>query len=444
MADLGSELTSEVISVTIEGAFGFGIIVVNFPAMLVYSVIYCQICSFISEYFVKMQGYYEEKIKNLESKIAIIFKHEKKNIQIIVERGGIDFTREKLQEYYDILRKYETSKRLWRITGDIWPTVLIYTNFAFSYYSVGYRVVNGLLPFEDRYKVYLAVKQLSNFLPWIEKNAGRLSSVYLSLERVGVLTEKIYVTPNNTVNNDQITRIFSANNYLILQDLSIYIGGNVLVEINKLQFKMGQKYAIIGSSGCGKSSLLSKIKGIKENGIGGEGYIYYPLINNRNPKIVMVSQQDYFFIGSSLLEVIYYPDKIPNTKELAYSLEMNTILVLLKKIQFHRTINLDVIEDWDTTLSGGEKKKIMLISSIIKNPDILILDEVFSGLDSNSIKISQNMLKEYLPDTLLLVVDHHAEHNNYNNFYDYGLYFTKEKKVVFKPVSFSAGEHTSP
>ncbi len=76
--------------------------------------------------------------------------------------------------------------------------------------------------------------------------------------------------------------------------------------------------------------------------------------------------------------------------------------------------NYDVIN----APSGGQKKKIGIIKAIISNPKILILDEVFANLDKISIENAQQALKEFLPETLILVVHHDGKSHDYNNFYD--------------------------
>ncbi len=79
-----------------------------------------------------------------------------------------------------------------------------------------------------------------------------------------------------------------------------------------------------------------------------------------------------------------------------------------------------------------EPKKITIILAIIKKPDILILDEIFNGLDKGSVIKIQRMLKKYLPNTLILVVDHHAQNNNYNNFYEEELHFYSGEIIAVK------------
>ena len=90
------------------------------------------------------------------------------------------------------------------------------------------------------------------------------------------------------------------------------------------------------------------------------------------------------------------------------------------------------MENWSTILSGGEKKKIAIVSAIMKKPDILILDETFDSLGP-SIIVAHQMLRKYLPSALILVVDHYAQTNNYNHFYAKELSFT-DKNIVSQEI----------
>lgn len=298
---------------------------------------------------------------------------------------------------------------------------------------VGNEVTKGKLPFDSRHKVQTANWQVASLLSWSRHHGEEIASIRQSLGRITTLNEKLLIKSNL----DKINRVTKISNQLILENLEIGIGDRTLVNITELKLDRGKVYALTGESGCGKTSLLSKIKGLKENGVWGKGTIYYPLVDNQHPKIVLLSQQEYFPLDSSLAEIISYPDLPPADD----SNQKTRLLLLLKEIGLYAFSNMDSKDekskkktsetplslaskkDWSTALSGGEKKKVLLITAMIKNPDILILDEVFNGLDPESIVTVQMMLKKYLPDSLILAVDHHAPKNNYG-FYDGELHFS--------------------
>ncbi|MCH9633619.1 MAG: hypothetical protein S4CHLAM7_03500 [Chlamydiae bacterium] len=81
------------------------------------------------------------------------------------------------------------------------------------------------------------------------------------------------------------------------------------------------------------------------------------------------------------------------------------------------------LDSEEVQLSGGQCKKIGIIQAILAQPDLLIMDETFTGLDQNSLIKCQKALKKYLPNCLFLVVDHHIEDNNFDQFYDFEVNF---------------------
>ncbi len=433
----GSGLITNAVSTSVNGAYGVGIIIVNSPNIFVYSALYNKAQTFIAEYLAEQRRKYDEKIRVLDSKFITSFKHDSENIRTITERDGLQATKEKLQQISFDLRQLEGIQKLWSMANGIWWSISGTIDYIFNYYLVGKEVNQGRIPFDNRNKVQLASWQVSNLLSWSGHQAQELAWIDQSLDRVIILEGKMRVSTNNT---DQITRVIREGNQLVLQDVAIGVDNRVLVTVKDLKLEMGRVYAVTGETGCGKTSLLSKIKGIKENGVFGVGAIYYPKINDEAPKIVMISQQDYFPLDSSLYEIIIYPDKIlvdpilnaPNRKKVELLLAEIGLYAFGKNLskagKKHESniLELDSKKNWYTYLSGGEKKKVAVVSAILKEPDILILDEAFDGLDQMSTIIMQRVLKKYLPNSLILVVDHHALNNNYD-FYDKELRFVDRK-----------------
>lgn len=458
-----NSLMTQAISSTIDGAYGVGIVIVTSPNLFVFSVLYDQACSFISKNIMKRHSEHLREIKSLNSDLVSVFKHDAANIRTITERDGVGVSEKKIRQITAELRAQEGEQKLWGMVSNMWRALSGAADFMFSYYLIGNEINAGRLPFENRNRVRAANLQVSRFLSWSGKNAQNIAVLEQSMDRFVLLKTKIEESSSNL---DLIAREFVAGDQLILQDLEIGVADRVLVVIKDLRLSMGKIYVITGATGSGKTSFLSKIKGIKENKIFGRGKIYYPKINGKAPKIVMLSQQDYFPLNCTLEEIICYPDAPENDRALNRS-KREKIMQLLKEIGFTSfgdskktsdgndmvqkyQIKADGLKlqslavayddsifeqkrDWYTALSGGEKKKVMVVAAIIKQPDILILDEIFNGLDPESIIVVQKMLKKYLPNSLILLVDHHAQDNNSSNFYDQELHFF-DKSIVVKEL----------
>lgn len=149
-------------------------------------------------------------------------------------------------------------------------------------------------------------------------------------------------------------------------------------------FSKGKKYAIVGGSGSGKSSLMKAL--IKENVID-EGEILIDGINindiDISPIISYISQEEHIFEDDFYNNVTCFSSYSDEKLE-----DVNSYL----KEEFLEPIKNNPNS---ATLSGGQKGCIKFIRSYLENKEICIFDEVFAGVDNKNM----NVLKEYILET---------------------------------------------
>ncbi len=136
-----------------------------------------------------------------------------------------------------------------------------------------------------------------------------------------------------------------------------------------LVVKKGEFIVIVGPSGCGKSTILSILCGLENKY---DGSIEYN--SNNKPVIGYMLQQDTLFPWRTILNNALLGLEI--TKQLTKEKKKNTIN-LLEKYGLG-----DFINHYPSSLSGGMRQRVALIRTLAINPDILLLDEPFSYLDS--------------------------------------------------------------
>jgi len=180
--------------------------------------------------------------------------------------------------------------------------------------------------------------------------------------------------------------------------------------LNGLSFsaEKGKITALVGKSGCGKSTAMNVLLGfIKPDeghiGFNGKAVTYGELLGART-KIGYVGQDSFLFNRPIIDNLLYYVEKTDENIALAES--------YIKLLGLGELINNTdggingVINDNSSNISGGEKQRLCIIREVIKNPDILILDEFTSSLDAANEKLAFDFIKEYAKNAVIIQIAH--------------------------------------
>nr|WP_246791623.1 ATP-binding cassette domain-containing protein [Clostridium perfringens] len=184
------------------------------------------------------------------------------------------------------------------------------------------------------------------------------------------------------------------NNIIVLKDFSY-------------TFNKGKIYKIIGENGKGKSSLINVIIGLYNNYTGN---INYNDINIKNIDIIDLRKN---FISVVEQEPVLMNDTIYNnlTYNIQHSKE-NLLNLTLKELNLDTFINslengMDtIISEKNYNLSGGQKQKLSVTRSLLKQPKLLILDEANSAMDKESVEKLNTLLKNIKKDMIIIIITH--------------------------------------
>lgn len=191
-----------------------------------------------------------------------------------------------------------------------------------------------------------------------------------------------------------------------LKNIKKYYNNTLILDIRSFKLPDYGLYFICGDSGCGKSTLLNLLAGFDKD------YKGLYLFNNKvmkNANIAYVNQKNILFASELVKDNILY---CANNKNI------NIDALLLK---FH--LSLTIKNKLASSLSGGEKARVCLIMNLLKNPDILLCDEVTAGLDEESAKMVFDILKNEAKRRLVICVTHNLE---LANKYADKIYFIKD------------------
>ena len=158
----------------------------------------------------------------------------------------------------------------------------------------------------------------------------------------------------------------NTNEILALKDVSF--------DINE-----GDIIAIVGPSGCGKSTILSILCGLEEKSSGS-------IIKDDNLKFGYMFQKDTLFDWITIFDNCLLGAKINHCVN---DETLKRCEVLLKSYGLY-----EFKDSYPNELSGGEKRIVTLAAIMIKEPNILLLDEPINGLDPEGIKELRDLLKK--------------------------------------------------
>lgn len=183
------------------------------------------------------------------------------------------------------------------------------------------------------------------------------------------------------------------------KDISVLKGINI-------QINEGQKIALVGQSGSGKSTivqLLMKFYDIDKGTIkiGDKNIKEYDLIELR--KNIGIVPQEVIMFGGTIKENILYGKPTATDEEITEAAKKaNAYDFVMDFPQGFET----VVGERGIKLSGGQRQRIAIARAILKNPSILILDEATSALDAESEKVVQDALNNLMKDRTSIIIAH--------------------------------------
>ena len=202
---------------------------------------------------------------------------------------------------------------------------------------------------------------------------------------------------------------------LQIKDLSVEVDKKIILDNFNLDIESGSIHAIMGPNGVGKSTLSRVIMGDSRYHVihgdilfDGES-ILKCLPDERSRKGIFLAMQSPMEIdGVSNQDFLRTAISQKNEKKVGLyqfiqECEKATLELDMNKDLIHRSLNVG--------FSGGEKKKNEVLQIKLLKPTFIILDELDSGLDVDSLRVVGTNLQKYMkdyPDTSILIITHYS------------------------------------
>ena len=343
-------------------------------------------------FFTNMQ----RKIDN----VNLVMRENLLGVRVIKAFAIEDKVREKFSRANDDLM--ETSIKAQNVTILLWPLVTLIMNlsvvavlwFGGKYVNAGSLEIGKIMAFIN----YLTQIMFSTIMVInIMMNVSRAKA---SADRVN----KVFNTESSIVEADNAKDI---NEFDIeFKNVSFRYNKNSENVLENISFKAkeGETIGIIGSTGCGKSSLVSLIPRLYdvtegEILIGGVN-IKDIKLNTLRDKIGVVLQESILFSGT-IEDNLKFGNKNATTEMMEESaINAQAYEFISTKEDGYQS----KVEQRGKNLSGGQKQRLSIARTLIKNPKILIMDDSSSALDMATEAKLQNAIKTTMTDSTVFII----------------------------------------
>lgn len=308
--------------------------------------------------------------------------------------------------YYSILRKYTKKAN----TSTELQAVLGFVRDFFTYYILAKNAALGKISTGD-FIFYLTL--VVGFSEWLNNFTGHI----MSLKRISIGCGKYREFVDEKKDEDKKPDVDVIND-IELKNLSFQYDedSKILKNIN-LSMKRGDSVAIVGENGAGKTTLIKVLAGLYKP-TAGEIYVNGKDFNNFSSESIYkrtsILFQDYCMLPGTLLENM--DNKGLDEKKATEFVEKlglkDRIDGLTDGIQSEV---IDVENNKIEGFSGGELQRILLIKSLMKESDILILDEPTAALDPISEEKLYNEYKDFSRDKISIFISHRITSTRFCN-----------------------------
>ncbi len=351
-----------------------------------------------------------KKLQTLTDNINKVAKESLDGLSVVRAYNAEEYQAEKFEKANDELTK--TNLFTSRTMSFLMPSIqMISSGLVLAVYLVGAVLINEAMG-ADKINLFADMVVFSSYAMQVIMSFMMLVMVFMLLPRASVSARRINEvldTKDSVVEGDKtegqdnkIGEIEFKNVSFKYPDAEDYVLKNI-----SFTAKQGETVAFIGSTGCGKSTVINLVPRFYDvtdgevlvNGINVKNYTKKAL----NSLIGYVSQRSTLFTGTIESNIVFGDSEndSKNSEDLASSIEIaqasDFITNLENKYEAH-------VAQGGRNFSGGQKQRISIARAIYREPEIFIFDDSFSALDYKTDRILRETLNKECDDATMLIV----------------------------------------
>lgn len=384
------------------GAF-FMMYMVN-PGYAFLTIMLFPIMVIASVFFFKKEGQVWTKHEAEQDKLTAMVQENLSGIRVVKAFSKEKYEIEKFTRQNEEKRKW--GMKLLRLHSIYWPgsDVLVYTQLAISIFAGGYYVLTNQISVGE----FTAFFTYASYVTWPMRRLAQLVSE-MGMTRVAIdriysildYKEEDYGGFDNDGKDLKGEVEFDNVFFRYKEDESNILNG-VSFKINA-----GEKVALLGPTGAGKSTIISLLMRFYEPDRGviridGRDIKEYARPYLRS-KIGVVLQKPFLF-STTIKENIAYSNPAVHIDQIVESAKVANVDHIINEV-FPQSYDT-VVGEKGVTLSGGQKQRVTLARTILKDPDILVLDDSTSSVDTETEFEIQRALKAITKDISTIVIAH--------------------------------------
>jgi ATP-binding cassette subfamily B multidrug efflux pump len=300
---------------------------------------------------------------------------------------------------------YEASFKAQFISGIIMPATFFVSNLNYVAVCVlgGLRVASGTMSLGDVFAFIQYTQQFGQPISQVASVANVMQSAVASAERVFEMLDE----EEESADPAMPVVLKESTGHIVLRDVSFcYLPDKPLIQGLDLEVQPGQTVAIVGPTGAGKTTLvnlLMRFYELDEGSIEIDGVDTRAMARDDLRRLFGMVLQDAWLFSGSIRENIAYGRENATMEEIKAAAEAahadHFVRVLPEGYETK-------VEDDSTSISQGERQLLTIARAFLADPQILILDEATSSVDTRTEVLIQRAMAKLLKGRTSFVIAH--------------------------------------